>query len=121
MDIRDKIPEVQKRIAEAAVRSHRKPGEVTLLAVAKTFPLETIRQGYEAGLREFGENRVQEALEKIGGLPSDIRWHLIGQLQTNKINKVIGKFVLIHSVDSSCKPFPAAEFITHIRDGLFAA
>lgn len=100
MEIRDRILEVQKRMAEAAAHSHRKPEEVTLLAVAKTFPPETIRQAYEAGLREFGENRVREALEKIGGLPPDIRWHLIGQLQTNKINKVIGKFVLIHSVDS---------------------
>lgn len=100
MEFLDRLYQVQKRIAEAAVRAGRKPEEITLLAVTKTFPIEAIRQAYEAGLRDFGENRVQEALGKISELPSDIRWHLIGQLQTNKINKIIGKFVLIHSVDS---------------------
>jgi len=70
------------------------------LAVTKTLPVETIQQAYEAGLREFGENRVQEALEKMGKLPLDARWHLIGQLQTNKINKTLGKFALVHSIDS---------------------
>ena len=63
-------------------------------------PVEVIKKAYEGGLRDFGENRVQEAVEKVGSLPSDIRWHLIGQLQSNKINKILGKFVLIHSVDS---------------------
>jgi pyridoxal phosphate enzyme (YggS family) len=100
MDVRERILEVQKRIADAAVLSRREPEEITLLAVTKTFPVETIRWAYEAGLREFGENRVQEALAKINELPKDVRWHLIGQLQTNKINKVIGKFELIHSIDS---------------------
>lgn len=101
MEFSDRLQEIQDRIAQAASRSARKPQEVTLLAVTKTFPVETIRQAYEAGLRDFGENRVQEALGKIDALPSDIRWHLIGQLQTNKINKIVEKFVLIHSVDSS--------------------
>ncbi len=91
---------VQNRIAEAAVRVGRKPEEISLLAVTKTFPPETIRQAYGVGLREFGENRVQEALGKMEGLPADSHWHLIGQLQTNKINKIIGRFTLIHSVDS---------------------
>jgi pyridoxal phosphate enzyme (YggS family) len=100
MDVRERILEVQKRIADAAVLSHRKPEEITLLAVTKTFPVEIIKGAYEAGLREFGENRVQEALPKINELPGDVRWHLVGQLQTNKINKVIGKFELIHSIDS---------------------
>lgn len=87
-------------MVEAVTRSGRKPADVTLLAATKTFPFETLRAAYEAGLRDFGENRVQEALDKIPLLPSDIRWHLIGQLQTNKINKTVGKFVLIHSVES---------------------
>jgi pyridoxal phosphate enzyme (YggS family) len=100
MDVRERILEVQKRIADAAVLSCRKPEEIALLAVTKTFPVEIIKAAYEAGLREFGENRVQEALPKINELPRDIGWHLIGQLQTNKINKVIGKFELIHSIDS---------------------
>jgi pyridoxal phosphate enzyme (YggS family) len=100
MGLRDRIQEVQKRIADAAARSLRQPDEITLLAVTKTLPIEIIREAYEAGLRDFGENRVQEALTKISGFPADIHWHLIGQLQTNKINKVIGKFQLIHSIDS---------------------
>jgi len=100
MDLRDRIDEIKKRIAEAAVRAGRPPQGVTLLAVTKTFPTEAIRSAYEAGLRDFGENRVQEALSKIAALPPDIRWHLIGQLQTNKINKIIGKFQLVHSIDS---------------------
>ncbi len=91
---------VQNRIAEASARAGRNPAEVNLLAVTKTLPIDTIRQAYDAGLREFGENRVQEALGKINVLPTDIRWHLIGQLQTNKINKVVGKFILIHSLAS---------------------
>jgi pyridoxal phosphate enzyme (YggS family) len=99
-DIAGRIQELQKRIADAAVRSRRKPDEVTLLAVTKTFSLEILRTAYDAGLRDFGENRVQEALGKMENLPADIRWHLIGQLQTNKINKIIGKFTLVHSVES---------------------
>lgn len=100
MTLRERILEVQKRMADAAVRSGRKPADVALLAVTKTFPVETLQAAYDAGLREFGENRVKEAIGKIAALPPDIRWHLIGQLQTNKINKIIGKFVLLHSVDS---------------------
>lgn len=99
-DISGRIRDIQQRIAEAAIRSKRQAGDVTLLAVTKTLPIEAIQKAYEAGLRDFGENRVQEALGKMERLPKDIRWHLIGQLQTNKINKVIGKFKLIHSVDS---------------------
>ncbi len=98
MGLDDRIQDIQKRIADAAVRSRRQPEEITLLAVTKTFPVEIIRQAFEAGLRDFGENRVQEALPKISELPADIRWHLIGQLQTNKINKVIKK-VCIDSFD----------------------
>jgi PLP dependent protein len=100
MEFQDRLQEVRNRIAEAAVRTARKPEDITLLAVTKTFPVEVLREAYRAGLRDFGENRVQEALGKMYELPTDIRWHLIGQLQTNKINKIIGKFVLIHSVDA---------------------
>ncbi len=100
MDLLTRIRDIQKRIQDAAARSGRSASDITLLAVTKTFPVETIQAAYDLGLREFGENRVQEALEKIPALPSDIRWHLIGQLQTNKINKILGLFVLIHSIDS---------------------
>jgi PLP dependent protein len=94
------LGEVQRRIAEASCRSGRDASAVTLLAVTKTHPSETIRMAYDAGLRDFGENRVQEALSKMDLLPRDIRWHLIGQLQTNKINKIAGRFCLVHSLDS---------------------
>ena len=100
MDLQNRIRDIQKRIEDAAARSGRAPSSVKLLAVTKTFPVETLRAAYDLGLREFGENRVQEALGKIPQLPSDIRWHLIGQLQTNKINKILRQFVLIQSIDS---------------------
>jgi pyridoxal phosphate enzyme (YggS family) len=96
----ERLQDVRKRIGEAARRSGRDASSVTLVAVTKTHSVETIQTAYQQGLREFGENRVQEALTKIDALPSDIRWHLIGQLQTNKINKSRGRFCLIHSVDS---------------------
>ncbi len=98
--IAESVQEVRGRIGEAAVRSHRKPEDVSLLVVTKTLPVQTLQTAYDAGLRDFGENRVQEALEKMATLPFDIRWHLIGQLQTNKINKALGRFTLIHSIDS---------------------
>lgn len=76
------------------------PQEVTLLAVSKRQPLEKLREAYDAGQRDFGENKVQELMDKVDQLPSDIRWHLIGHLQTNKV-KYIAPFIhLIHSVDS---------------------
>jgi pyridoxal phosphate enzyme (YggS family) len=100
MKLQLRIQEIQKRIEDAAVRSGRKSSDVTLLAVTKTFSVEQIQEAYDLGLRQFGENRVQEALGKIERLPRDIQWHLIGQLQTNKVNKVLERFNLIHSVDS---------------------
>ncbi len=76
------------------------PAHVTLVAVTKTRPVDILQKAYDQGLRDFGENRVQEMIEKQPVLPSDIRWHLIGHLQTNKV-KFIAPFVhLIHSVDS---------------------
>lgn len=76
------------------------PDHVTLLAVSKRQPLEKLHEAYAAGQRDFGENKVQELMEKVDQLPADIRWHLIGHLQTNKV-KYIAPFVhLIHSVDS---------------------
>ncbi len=100
MDIQKRIREIQKRVADATVRSGRKPQDVTVLAVTKTVSPDMIKGAYGAGLRDFGENRVQEALGKMEAISSDARWHLIGRLQTNKINKALGKFVLIHSIDS---------------------
>jgi len=99
-DLSRRLSELRGRMGEAAGRSGRSPDSITLLAVTKTHPIETLRDCYDLGLRDFGENRVQEALSKIPALPPDVRWHLIGQLQTNKINKVLGLFHWIHSVDS---------------------
>ncbi|MBK6963557.1 MAG: YggS family pyridoxal phosphate-dependent enzyme [Bacteroidales bacterium] len=79
---------------------HQLPANVTLVAVTKTRPVEVLQQAYDLGLRDFGENRVQEMIEKQPVLPADIRWHQIGHLQTNKV-KYIAPFVhLVHSVDS---------------------
>ncbi len=80
--------------------SSRDESECTLVAVSKTKPVEMIRDAYEAGCRDFGENYVQELVDKIPQLPDDIRWHMIGHLQTNKVKYIVGKTYLIHGVDS---------------------
>ena len=92
--------EIKKRVEAACLRAGRKPEEVTLIAVSKTKPVEMFREAYEAGARDFGENKVQEILTKEPELPEDIRWHMIGHLQTNKVRQIVGKACLIHSVDS---------------------
>lgn len=81
-------------------KSGRDPKECILVAVSKTKPVELLREAYEAGCRDFGENYVQELVDKIPQLPDDIRWHMIGHLQTNKVKYIVGKTFLIHSVDS---------------------
>ena len=99
--IADRLTEVRARIDRAARSAGRDPSSVRLVAVSKTFPIDAVRAAYEAGHREFGENRVQEALQKItqsADLP--IRWHLLGHLQTNKARKAAGSFATIQSVDS---------------------
>ena len=76
------------------------PEGVKLLAVSKTKPISDILEAYDAGIRDFGENKVQELLSKKDELPNDIRWHLIGKLQTNKVKYIVGKVCLIHSLSS---------------------
>ena len=101
MEIVARLQEVRERIAQAETRAGRKPGGVQLLAVSKTFPASAVREAYHAGQRLFGENRLQEALEKMPQLPSDASWHLIGPLQRNKIRKAVESGVsLIEAVDS---------------------
>lgn len=85
---------------EACRLSGRSPEEVSLIAVSKTKPVPMLQEAYDAGCRDFGENKVQEIMDKIDKLPSDIRWHMIGHLQTNKVKYIVGKVFLIHSVDS---------------------
>ena len=91
---------VQSKIESAAIRVNRDPSEITLIAVSKTKPVEMISEIYNCGIREFGENKVQEIIAKSEILPNDINWHMIGHLQRNKVKQVIDKTVLIHSVDS---------------------
>ncbi len=98
--IREQLENVQKKIEEACLRAGRDPKEVTLIAVSKTKPAPMLLEAYDAGARDFGENKVQEITAKFPQLPEDVRWHMIGHLQRNKVSQVLGKAVLIHSVDS---------------------
>mgnify|MGYP002623260596 CR=1 FL=1 len=97
--IRDNLARINNEINEAAAAS-RFGQQVTLVAVSKTHPADTIMEAYNEGIRDFGENKVQELLDKYDQLPSDIRWHLIGHLQRNKVKYIVDKVWLIHSVDS---------------------
>ena len=95
------LTQVRARIDKSARLAGRSPDEVRLLAVSKTFSLEHVRAAAAAGQQDFGENRVQEALQKIDGSADlKIRWHLIGTLQSNKVRKAAPRFSVIHSVDS---------------------
>lgn len=98
--IQEQLKNVREHIGKACERSLRNPEEVTLIAVSKTKPVEQLLEAYGCGARDFGENKVQEILYKQPLLPEDARFHMIGHLQTNKVKQVIGKTVLIHSVDS---------------------
>lgn len=98
--IKKNLEEIERRIQRAAERSGRHRSDVTLLCVTKTHPAEVLREAYDLGYREFGENKVQEMREKVPLLPGDIRWHLIGHLQKNKVKYVCGMVCMIHSVDS---------------------
>jgi pyridoxal phosphate enzyme (YggS family) len=100
-DIRSRLEEIRARIDRAASMAGRQGQDIRLVAVSKTFGLDHIRAAFAAGQRDFGENRVQEALQKIGGSTDLlIRWHLIGTLQSNKARKAADVFEWIHSVDS---------------------
>ena len=98
--IKENLEEVREKIRQACQRSGRREEDVTLISVSKTKPVEMLKEAYEAGSRDFGENRVQEIMEKYGQMPEDVRWHMIGHLQKNKVRQVIDKAVLIHSVDT---------------------
>lgn len=101
MYIQDQLEEIRAAIAAAAARTGRSANSVTLLAVSKTFPVSDIMHAYADGQRIFGENRLQEAMEKIPQMPQDCEWHLIGPLQRNKVRKALEQgFALIQAVDS---------------------
>ncbi len=98
--LKENLQEVEKNIQEACERAGRKREEVTLIAVSKTKPVEMLQEIYDEGVRCFGENKVQELTEKMPAMPQDIKWHMIGHLQRNKVKYIAGKVALIHSVDT---------------------
>lgn len=98
--IEENLKNVESRIREACLRSGRKREDVTLIVVSKTKPVSMIREVMELGPVDFGENKPQELRDKYESLPSKIRWHMIGNLQRNKVKYVVGRAVMIHSVGS---------------------
>ena len=99
--IAENIRSVEQRIQAACARAGRRRDEVTLICVTKTMPVTDLQESYDEGQRNFGENRVQEITEKYPLLPDDIRWHMIGHLQRNKVKYLMDRVVMIHSVDSA--------------------
>lgn len=98
--ISSNIESVKNRIIKAASESGRNIDDITLIAVSKTKPIDMLKDAYSAGARDFGENKVQEIMDKYDQMPSDVKWHMIGHLQTNKVKYIIDKVYMIHSVDS---------------------
>ncbi len=98
--ILENINNVKTNIETACKKCGRNPKDVTLIAVSKTKPVSLLEEAYETGCRDFGENKVQELCDKYEVMEKDIKWHMIGHLQTNKVKYLIGKAALIHSVDS---------------------
>ena len=98
--LQENLTEVEANIVAACERAGRSRDEVTLIAVSKTKPVPMLQEVYDLGIRDFGENKVQEMCDKMEVLPQDIKWHMIGHLQTNKVKYIVGKTALIHSVDS---------------------
>lgn len=91
MDLKTNFEQVEENIRKACEKAGRDRSEVTLISVSKTKPAEMLKTVYDLGSRDFGENKVQEMCEKIEVLPKDIRWHMIGHLQTNKVKYIVGK------------------------------
>jgi PLP dependent protein len=99
VDIRANLERTRDRIARAADRSGRRPEDVVLVAIAKTFPVDVVQKAIDAGVQDVGENRAQELKDKVATLGQRARWHFVGHLQTNKVRNVIGRIALLHSVD----------------------
>lgn len=98
--LKDNLKEVEQNISLACKKAGRKREDVTLIAVSKTKPVSMLEEIYNEGVRTFGENKVQEMVEKYEEMPDDIKWHMIGHLQRNKVKYIVDKAALIHSVDS---------------------
>lgn len=114
MTVEDSLRRVRRRIIEAARRAGRDPGEITLVAVSKTVAAPVIKEALALGVKDLGENRVQELIQKQPLLPAGLNWHFIGHLQTNKVKKIIDKVSLIHSLDR----WTLAEEISRAARGL---
>lgn len=99
-DFKKNLEIIEENICNACKKAGRSRDEVTLIAVSKTKPVEDLQAVYDLNIRDFGENKVQELKDKIEVMPEDIKWHMIGHLQRNKVKYIIGKVELIHSVDS---------------------
>lgn len=98
--VKENLAQVRDNIKRACEKAGRNPEEVTLISVSKTKPVSLLEEAYAAGSRDFGENKVQEIMDKYPQLPEDVHWHMIGHLQRNKVKYIIDKVSLIHSVDS---------------------
>ena len=98
--VKENLAQVEQNIQKACERAGRAREEVTLIAVGKTKPVGMLQEVYGEGVRDFGENKVQELCQKMDELPEDIRWHMIGHLQRNKVRYIVGRVALIHSVDT---------------------
>lgn len=99
-EIAENIRTVKEAVCRAAKKAGRDPDKITLVAISKTVDSNKIREAFEAGQNVFGENRIQEAINKIANLPDSIQWHMVGHLQSNKVRHILDQFELIHSVDS---------------------
>jgi len=100
LGVEERLEIVRQRIARAAVRGGRDPASITLIGATKSIDVDRVRAAFHAGLRDFGENRVQEAVPKIAAVGAGPRWHLIGHLQRNKARHSVGAFGVIHSIDT---------------------
>lgn len=98
-DVQQNLIEIHERIAQAAQQAGKTHDDITLVNVSKTFDADRVMLAYDAGERIFGENRVQEYLEKREKMPEDVKWHIIGRLQTNKVKYIIDDIYLLHSLD----------------------
>lgn len=98
--LKENLMRVEEDIQQACAKAGRERAEVTLIAVSKTKPVEMLQEIYAEGIRVFGENKVQELCDKMDVMPQDIKWHMIGHLQRNKVKYIVGRVALIHSVDT---------------------
>ena len=110
---------VKERVAAAAIKSNRSPSDIHLIVVTKTFPVSDLQLLYDLGVRDFGENRDQEASGKVTELPGDVNWHFQGQIQSNKLKSITGWATYIHSIDQLKYAKMISEFAENKRKSIF--